>query len=157
MVICNWDLPKRMWPGRRFRPEDTRAAMLAVAELGFRNRLPPVACLANGLVSWNWKGEGDTKYGFPAHVGSRFDSVTTGRLIDYLLERGANHFFIGFTSNIFARPAQAAERESRLRAYLTDYYSYLKSRNLLGLAYVYGVDEPWGAAVADAKRIYDVV
>lgn len=157
MALCGWDLPGKMWPSDRFTNEQATAIMLRVADLGYRNRLPPSGCLANGLVSWNWKGKGNTDYGFPTHDGAQFNAARTGALIDYMLDHGANNIFIGFTANPYALPAQSAQRETRLRRYLTDYRAYLQSRKLLPLAYVYGIDEPWGAAVADAKRVYRVV
>ncbi len=156
-VLCDWGLPKRMWPGERFTSEQLRAVMLRVADLGFRNRLPPTVCLANGLASWNWQGKGNTTSGYPTHDGATFNAERTGALIDFMLARGANHFFIGLTSNPYERPEEAAAREQRLRRYLADYAAYLRRRGLLDLAYVYGVDEPWGPAVADAKRVYALV
>jgi hypothetical protein len=41
--------------------------------------------------------------------------------------------------------------------YLSDYRTYLSGRGLLDRAYVYNIDEPWGAGVTHAKRIYDLI
>ena len=164
--LADWELPARMWPRDQGYPEPDEAErtrrMLHLAELGFENRLPPTVNLASGLQSWNWRGDGDTDYGFPTHDrtadGRRvFNRARTDSLLDFMLARGANHFFLGTTGNVY-RPRRAAEgRGERLARYLSDYASHLRSRGLIDMALVYGVDEPWGDEVTDARRTYALV
>lgn len=156
-ALAGWNMVGAMWPGRRFTNEDRLDRMRVVADLGFRNRLAPTAVLANGLRSWNWKGDGNTTMGFPTHDGTTFNAARTGELVDYMLEKGANHFFIALTSNIYEIPAKARARERALERYLTDYRAYLASRGLLDMAYVYGVDEPWGDVVRQARKVHAFV
>ena len=164
--LANWDKAGQAWPpalGYSWpSQEEMKRRYLQLADLGFKNRLPPVAYIANGLSSWNWQGEGGTSYGYPTHDelqnGSKlFNAQRTDELIDYMLAKGANHFFIALTSDIYLNPATAAQREDALKQYLSDYTAHLRSRNLLDMAYVYGTDEPWGEAVQHAKDTYTLV
>ncbi len=156
-ALAGWGILRDMWPGVRFSDDQRMTRMLALADLGFRNRLPPTPYLANGLRSWDWRGDGNTDYGFPTHDGHVFNAERTGRLIDYMLDHGANNFWIALTSNIYALPDRVDVRERRLRDYLEDYAPYLRSRGLADMAYVYGVDEPWGDAVGQARKVYSFV
>lgn len=164
--FAGWTLPGRMWPREAGYPDlgDERRLelMLRVADLGFEYRLPPTLMLANGLTSWNQGGNGNTTYGFPTHdlrPDGRpvFNARRTDRLIDYMLDRGTNHFFIAATANVW-RPAGIAEdRQRRLVEYLTEYRRHLAARGLLDMAYVYNIDEPWGEEVEHARRIYRLI
>jgi len=164
--LATWQLPATMWPRDQGFPDfddDARMEhMLHVADLGFAYRLPPTVFLANGLTSWNRGGRGGTDYGFPTHDltsdGRRvFNAKRTDRLLDYMLDRGANHFFLAVTSNVFRPPQGAPERQNRLVAYLRDYREHLRRRGLLDMAYVYNIDEPWDVAVDHAKQTYDLI
>jgi len=164
--LSTWRLPDTMWPRSLGFPEfddETRMRhMLHVADLGFAYRLPPTVFLANGLTSFNGGGRGETDYGFPTHDltgdGRRvFNAERTDRLLDYMLDRGANHFFLAVTSNVFRPPGNARARQDRLVAYLRDYRTHLRRRGLLDMAYVYNIDEPWGVAVEHAKQTYDLI
>jgi hypothetical protein len=143
------------WPERKKR-------FLKIADLGFKNRLPPVGYLANGLSSTNWKDKPNTSYGFPTHdktkAGTKtFNSKRVDELIDYMLAKGANHFFIAMTSDIYKFPEAAPTRQATLLEYLREYTNHLRSRGLLHLAYVYNVDEPWGKAVQHAKNTFTLL
>lgn len=160
-VLADWATPDDMWPVAMGYPKLTDEArkryMLRLADLGFRNRLAPTAYLANGLHSWNWRGEGDTRPGYPTHDNGVFNPERTGELIRYMLAKGANHFFVGVTSDIYAIEGLTAPRERALRRYLEDYRAFLDTRGLLDKAYIYGVDEPWGDAVDHARKTYAFV
>ena len=102
--FADWGSARAMWPDQDFTNEQKRTVMEALAELGFRNRLPPTIFFASGLVSWNWNGQGNTTYGYPTHDGDTFNAERTGEMIDFLLDHGANHFFLGITSDIYKFP-----------------------------------------------------
>ncbi len=160
-ALADWDTPREMWPESLGYPvlsnEKLKEQMLKLADLGFRNRLAPTAYLANGFISWNKAGQGDTGYGYPTHDDGVFNAERTGEMIDYMLAKGANHFFIGLTNNIYKIPALVDARETALRNYLQDYRDFLISRNLQHMAYIYGIDEPWDEAVQQAKSTYRFV
>lgn len=165
-TLADWELVTRMWPPEQgYAPPDDAERMrrmLELATLGFENRLPPTVNLASGLRSWNWRGDGGTDYGFPTHDrtpdGRRvFNPARTDSLIDFMLARGASHFFLGTTGNVYRPSSEADGRRDRLVRYLSEYASHLRSRGLLDRALVYGVDEPWGDEVADARRTYALV
>lgn len=160
-VLADWATPDDMWPMAMGYPRLTDEArmrhMLRLADLGFRNRLAPTAYLANGLRSWNWRGQGDTRPAYPTHDNGVFNAGRTAGLIRYMLAKGANHFFVGVTSDIYAIDELTASRESALRRYLEDYRAFLDAHGLLDKAYIYGVDEPWGEAVGHARKTYAFV
>jgi hypothetical protein len=164
--LADWGLPERMWPlaeGGASPTDDARLEdMLRLADIGFAYRQPPTGFLANGLVSWNQGGRGNTTYGFPTHDPSGdgtgdFDPERTDMLLDYMLERGVNHFFIAVTGNVWRPPGASERRRERLVAYLRDYREHLASRGLLDMAYVYNIDEPWGEEVGHAKRTFVLI
>ena len=164
--LGDWRLPDEMWPARLGYPppsdEERLAHMLRIAELGYANRLPPSGFLANGLDSWDRGPEGSTAYGFPTHDGDgdgrpSFDPRRTDALIDFMLARGANHFFIAITADVDRLPGVAPGRRARLLEYLRDYVAHLRSRGLMDMAYVYNIDEPWGDAVGRAKRTHALI
>jgi len=164
--FADWGVPERMWPPDQGYtvPSDAERMrwMLELAELGFENRLPPTVYLASGLRSWNRRGDGGTDYGYPTHDrtadgGRAFNAARTDSLLDFMLERGANHFFLGTTADIYRPPAGTDERRERLIAYLSDYAAHLRSRGLLDMALVYDVDEPWGDAVEHARETYTLI
>ncbi|MDH3731938.1 MAG: serine hydrolase [Gemmatimonadota bacterium] len=164
--LADWGAPARMWPGRLGypRPEGETALrdMLRLAELGFEYRLPPTVYLANGLRSWNAPRRGNTRSAFPTHdlgggAGPRFNPARTDLLIDFMLDRGANHFFVALTANVWRPPGGNAERPPALTAYLREYRDHLRGRGLLDMAYVYGIDEPWGEEVEHSKRTFTLV
>ena len=154
-----------LWPAALgYAPANDEMKMsrfLRLAELGFTNRLPPLGFIANGLESRDKYGESLTRPGFPLYTGGKgnlsFDRARTDRLVEYLQSRNANHFFIGFTSDIYKHPQLAAQREDSLLRYLREYRDYLKDEGLSDQVYLYNIDEPWGAAVENAKRIYRLV
>ncbi len=158
-----WGTLDAMWPASLgYKPLDDserERLMFAIADLGFRNRLPPTFFFANGLRSWNHGKTGDTRVGFPTHDDGRFNAGRVSRYLDYLLARGANHFFIALTANIFQPPdaARVQRRQTALLAYLDDYLPLLRARGIADMAYVYGIDEPWGAAVEQAKQTYSLL
>jgi len=169
--LLGWGKTRGPWPvkfGYNWpKWEEQKDRFLDIAELGFKNRLPPVVFLANGLRSSNWKEQGSTDYGFPTHdrskdrstgiISRKFNPRRTDELIDYMLSKGANHFVIAVTSDIYKYPDLAEEREKLLLEYLKDYTSHLRKRGLLDKTYVYNVDEPWGEAVVNAKKIYKLI
>jgi hypothetical protein len=164
--FASWDLPRRLWPiNQGYPPLDNAGRlerMLTLADLGYAYRLPPAVYLANGLSSWNQGGQGGTNYGFPTHDpvdanSGTFNAERTGRLIDYMLERGANHFFIAVTGNVWRPEAGSEARRSRLITYLREYRDYLRSRGLLDMAYVYNIDEPWHEGVVEARQTYALI
>ncbi len=161
--LFSWPTLDAMWPSALGYEKLGAAAreklFLDIADLGFRNRLPPTFFMVNGLSSWNWQGQGNTTTAFPVYDDGVFNAVRTGRLLDYMLAKGANHFFIALTGNIF-RPDNAAlvrQRKSVLANYLAEYGAYLAAKGLTDMAYIYGIDEPWDAAVDDAKRTFTLV
>ena len=130
-----------------------------IAESGFRNHLPPTGFMINGLVSYNWKGKGETFVSYPTHDRKTglFNAETTDEYIDYMLANGANSFFIGVTSDIYKYKKNSPQREETLLKYLDDLIPHLKKRGLLDQCYLYNIDEPWGDAVEHAKKIYRLV
>ncbi len=150
--FAGWGSARSMWPGDSFTDEQKRSVMEALAELGFRNRLPPTIFFASGLSSWNWNGDGNTTYGYPTHDGTTFNAQRTDELIDFMLAHGANHFFLGITSDIYKIPSITDRRKAALVAYLQDYYDHLVSRDLVDMVYIYNVDEAWGAEAAQHAR-----
>ena len=130
-----------------------------IAELGFRNHLPPTGFMVNGLVSSNRNGKSETYVSHPTHdrTTGQFDAVTSDEYIDYMLTKGANSFFIGSTSDIYKYEHNSKEREETLLKYLDDLIPHLKKRGLLEQSYLYNIDEPWGEAVEHAKKIYRLV
>ena len=156
--FADWATVDKMWPERTFSPETRRPLMEALADLGFRNRLPPGVFFANGLRSWNWKGKGDTAVAYPTHDGERFNRERTGEMLDFMLARGANHFFLAVTADIYKIPAASARRQQVLIRYLQEYRQYLQERKLLSMAYVYNIDEVWGEESAQhAHDIYSLI
>jgi hypothetical protein len=163
--FADWRLPGQMWPPDQGYPQLDDAArlsdMLRLADVGFAYRLPPTVFLANGLASWDRGGRGQTTYGFPTHDTAAsgepvFNAERTDRLIDYLLDHGANHFFIAVTSNVWRHSPDGGRRD-RLVAYLNDYREHLSTRGLLDRAYVYNIDEPWNDEVQEAKQTYTLI
>jgi hypothetical protein len=162
-----WRVVAKAWPASLGYPAPTQDQMkqryLQLADLGFRNRLPPLGFLANGLVSQNDKqGLGYTRAGYPTHDdgphgSDTFNARRTDEMLDFLLDRGANHFFIAFTSDIFRDPGSTAARQAVLLRYLKEYTAHLRTRGLLHMAYVYGVDEPWGEAVQHTRDTYTLI
>ena len=130
-----------------------------IAEIGFRNHLPPTAFLVNGLVSSNRKGKSETFVSYPTHDRKTgiFNAETTDEYIDYMLANGANSFFIGVTSDIYKYDKNSQQREQTLLKYLDDLIPHLKKRGVLAQSYLYNIDEPWGEAVEHAKIIYRLV
>lgn len=149
--------PDDMWPGQISSEAQRDTLLLRLADLGFRNRIPPTGAIASGLDSWTWPDSGYTRYGYPTHNGETFDSARTGRMIDYLLSKGANMFFIGYTFDIYSSCCDTTERRNNLVKYLRDYRDYLAGRGLLDMAYVYNIDEPWGEQVDHAHKIYSLI
>jgi hypothetical protein len=152
-----------LWPVnqgfKKITAEQERAIFKKIAEIGFRNYLPPTAFLINGLVSYNEKDSGGTFVTFPTHdrKTGKFDPVTTDEYIDYMLSKGGNSFFIGITSDIYKFSHNSKEREATLLKYLDDLIPHLKKRGVLDQSYLYNIDEPWGEAVDHAKKIYRLV
>lgn len=153
----------RLWPTnqgfRQLNHHQEKEIYKKLARLGFRNRLPPTAFLVNGLVSYNHKDKGETFVSFPTH--DRKTGLFTGKKVDeyinYVLENGANSFFIGVTSDIYKYEKNSQERETVLLNYLDDLIPHLKKRGVLEHSYLYNIDEPWGDAVKHAKKIYRLV
>ncbi len=150
-----WGTLNAMWSG--LTTNDRWNQMMKVSELGFKNRLPPVW----GMASSFWSYGSSSGYGYPTHDSGVFNSTRTGILIDYMLNKGANHFFTAYTGDIYedSNPSVITTRENQLRTYLTDYRNYLNFRgdNLLNISYVYGLDEPWGTQVDHAKQTYTFI
>ena len=100
--------------------------------------------------------------GFPTHdcrpdnSGCVFNTTRTGFLLDWLVDHGAPGFLIGLTSNMYLTNETTTEREATLGQYLSDYVPFLTKRGQLERAYLYGVDEPWGAAVKQATKTADL-
>jgi hypothetical protein len=69
---------------------------------------------------------------------------------------GTPGVLIGLTSNMFLTKDTAA-RKATLAAYLSDYVPFLQKRGQLTDAYIYGIDEPWGAEVQQATQTADFV
>lgn len=93
-LMTTWSDPKNMWPDQSWNDhEAVVAALLKVGEIAARNRMYPCT-LANGLLSWDWKGQGATHMGWPTHdckpdnTGCLFNATRTGFLLDWLLDRG---------------------------------------------------------------------
>ncbi len=153
----------KMWPKNQgFQTLDKPQKIQIFKRLarhGFRNHLPPTAYLVNGLHSYNWKGRGDTFVTYPTHNRKTglFNAEATDEYINYVLENGANSFFIGLTSDIYKHPKNSKKREQVLLNYLDDLIPHLKKRGVLAKSYLYNVDEPWGEAVDHAKKIYHLV
>ncbi|VAW54777.1 hypothetical protein MNBD_GAMMA06-597 [hydrothermal vent metagenome] len=132
-----------------------------IAEIGFRNHLPPTGFLVNGLISYNLKDkrEGKTLASYPTHDihTGKFNAKRTDEYIDYMLSKNANSYFIGITSDIYKDKNTSKKREETLLKYLDDLIPHLKKRGVLDQSYLYNIDEPWGEAVEHAKKIYRLV
>lgn len=166
LSMPQWSYTWSMWPedkGYSWPSWDERKErFIKLADLAFKNRLPPTATLVSGLNSHNWKDEGWTSINYPTHDGEErgpktFNPRRTDELIDYILKKGGNSFFIAITSDIYAIPSIAKQREETLLKYLRDVIPHLRKRGLMAKAYVYNVDEPWGKAVDHAKSIYKLI
>ena len=149
--------PDDMWPGQVRSEAHRDTLILRLADLGFRNRIPPTGALANGLLSWSWADSGFTRYGYPTHDGDTFNAGRTDFFIDYMLSKHASMFLIGYTFDIYQPASDSAARKASLIKYLRDYREHLAARGLLDMAYVYNIDEPWGDAVGHAIDIYDLI
>ena len=153
----------KLWPEdqgyKKLSIQEERAVFRKIADIGFRNYLPPTGFMVNGLVSSNRNGKSETYVSHPTHdvKTGKFDSSTTDKYIDYLLSKGANSFFIGITSDIYKYEENSNQREETLLKYLDDLIPHLKKRGILDQSYLYNIDEPWGRAVEHAKKIYRLV
>jgi hypothetical protein len=162
-LMMTWSDPKNMWPEK---PWDDRErlmeSLLSVAEVAAANRMYPCT-IASGLLSWDWHGQGATHLGWPTHdcnsdnTGCVFNTTRTGFLLDWLVDHGTPAVLIGLTGNMFLTNRTTMERKSALAEYLRDYVPFLAKRGQLPDAYLYGVDEPWGAAVEQAKQTAEFV
>ena len=153
----------KLWPKsqgyNKLSTQQNRAVFKKIADLGFRNHLPPTAFLVNGLVSYNWKGKGETYVSYPTHDRKTgdFNVEKTDEHINYMLANGATSFFIGVTSDIYKHKKNSQQREQTLLKYLDDLIPHLKKRGILAQSYLYNIDEPWGHTVKHAKKIYSLV
>ncbi len=166
LSMPQWSYTWSMWPedkGYSWPSWDERKQrFIKLADLAFKNRLPPTATLVSGLNSHNWKDQGWTSIDYPTHDGEErgpktFNPQRTDELINYIMKKGANSFFIAITSDIYAIPSNAKQREETLLKYLHDVIPHLRKRGLMNKVYVYNVDEPWGKAVDHAKSIYKLI
>lgn len=161
--FLHWGMPKKIW-GDAFldSPDHSRLKkiMLEMSELAFKNKLPPTFFLANGLNSRDWKGHNYADVGYPTHdcplvevngkLNDRssdvskctFNEERTLELIKYLLDKGANHFFIGLTANVYKSKETLSSRKGTVENYLKDYLKLIVDNNLQEYAYLYGPDEP---------------
>jgi hypothetical protein len=164
--FSSWNRIQEAWPVslgyEKLTYEKQKVLFENLAEIGFRNRLPPVGFMANGLVSSNSEETGYTEITYPTHDVNEsgknvFNQKRTDELLDYMLGKGANHFFIAFTSDIYKYKKSKERREEVLLSYLKDYTNHLRDRGLLEMAYVYNIDEPWGEEVDNAKNIYYLI
>lgn len=154
-----------LWPEsqgfKKLTSAQQAVAFRKIADIGFRNYLPPTGFLVNGLVSYNLKKseKGYTYVTYPTHdrKTGMFNANTTDEYIDYMLSKGANSFFIGITSDIYKYEHNSKEREATLLKYLDDLIPHFKKRGILYQSYLYNIDEPWGESVDHAKKIYRLV
>jgi len=162
----SWNRVNEVWPTRlgykSLTHEMRKELFQKLADIGFRNRLPPVGFLANGLDSYNSEMTGKTAITYPTHDENEsgkmiFNKIRTDEMLDYMIAKGANHFFIAFTSDIYKFSDTKEARERTLITYLKDYTAHLRNRDLLKMAYVYNIDEPWGDAVDNAKKTYQLI
>jgi hypothetical protein len=128
--------------------------------LAFKNKLPPSFFFANGLNSRDWRGYNHTDVGYPTHdcpyvevngvltdrssdiSNCTFNEERTLELIKYFLDKGANHFFVGLTANVYKFEDTLALRKKTVESYLKDYLKLIADNNLQEYAYLYGPDEP---------------
>ena len=152
-----------MWPKnqgfQKLNKQQKIQIFKRLAKHGFKNHLPPTAYLVNGLRSYNWKGSGKTSVSHPTHNKKTglFNAEETDKYINYMMENGANSFFIGLTSDIYKQAKNSQKREQVLLNYLDDLIPHLKKRGVLENSYLYNIDEPWHEAVDHAKKIYRLV
>ena len=58
------------------------------------------------------------------------------------MDKGANHFFIGLTGNVYKFEYTETRRKETVEDYLKDYLELIVDNNLQDYAYLYGPDEP---------------
>jgi len=161
--FLHWGMAKKIWSDDFVDSLDHRElkdVMFKMTDLAFRNKLPPSFFFANGLNSRDWKGHNHADVGYPTHdcpyvevdgvlidrssdVSScTFNRERTLEFINYFLDMGANHFFIGLTGNVYQFENTEISRKKTIEDYLKDYLEIIVENNLQEYAYLYGPDEP---------------
>jgi len=161
--FLHWGMPKKIWGDDFIDSPDhsnLKNTMFRMTELAFKNKLPPSFFFVNGLNSRDWKGYNHADVGYPTHDCPyvEVDSVLTDRssdvsncnfnkertleFIKYFLDKGANHFFIGLTGNVYKFTNTETSRKKTVEDYLKDYLEIIVENNLQEFAYLYGPDEP---------------
>ncbi|MBT8124158.1 MAG: DUF4091 domain-containing protein, partial [Gammaproteobacteria bacterium] len=161
--FLHWGMASKIWGDAFVDSSDhsrLKNVMLKMTALAFKNKLPPSFFFANGLNSRDWRGYNHTDVGYPTHDcpytevnGSltdrssdvskcAFNEERTLELINYFLDKGANHFFVGLTGNVFKFKNTLVLRKMTVESYLKDYLKLITDNNLQEYAYLYGPDEP---------------
>lgn len=161
--FLHWGMAKKIW-GDAFVDNPDHSAlktlMLKMTTLAFKNKLPPSFFFANGLNSRDWRGYNHADVGYPTHdcpyveinglLTDRssdvrkctFNEKRTLELINYFLDHGGNHFFVGLTANVYKFEDTQAQRKGTVEDYLKDYLKLITENGLQEYAYLYGPDEP---------------
>jgi len=161
--FLHWGMAKKIWGDDFIDSPDHSALkdlMLKMTTLAFKNKLPPSFFFANGLNSRDWRGHNHADVGYPTHdcplaelngvlidrnskvSKCTFNEERTLGLIEYFLDNGANHFFIGLTANVFKFEETEASRKETVEEYLRQYSKIIVENDLQEYAYLYGPDEP---------------
>lgn len=161
--FLDWTMPKKIWGDSFLDNRDhsrLKKVMLEMADLAFKNKLPPTFFLANGLNSRDWGEHNHADVGYPTHdcpyvevngmltdrstdvSKCTFNKERTLEMIKYLFNKGANHFFIGLTGNVYKFKESLPSRKKTVEDYLKDYFKLIVDNNLQKYAYIYGPDEP---------------
>lgn len=161
--FLHWGMAKKIWGDAFVDSPDHSAlkdAMLKMTALAFKNKLPPSFFFANGLNSRDWRGYNHADVGYPTHdcpyveingvltdrssdvSKCTFNEERTLALIKYFLDKGANHFFVGLTANVYKFEDTLVLRKKTVEDYLKDYLKLIVDHNLQEYAYLYGPDEP---------------
>jgi hypothetical protein len=161
--FLHWGMAKKIWGDAFIDSSDhskLKSVMLKMTTLAFKNKLPPSFFFANGLNSRDWGGHNHADVGYPTHdcpyvevngaltdrssdiSNCTFNEERTLELIKYFLDKGANHFFVGLTANVYKFEDTLALRKETVEGYLKDYLKLIADNNLQEYAYLYGPDEP---------------
>ncbi len=150
-TFFSWDTIFYMWRDWEKRSrQEAKDVFYDIAELSFRNKLQPVIGMVSGYQCW----KNNVYLNYPTYdEDDNLDLSLAEEFIDFFIEHGANNFYVATLCDMVTYPAT----KEHLTEYLEEYETYLDSRGILDMAYIYNLDEPWGDSVNHCKYNYDYI